>query len=153
MKKLPLRQEAILPRINGISRNIQKLQKLAQFPLSEFEKREDIFDLTQHHLRLALEGVFHIGSHLLSRVPGKRATSYRDIAQLLGETGIVEQQFANDALIKMAGYRTRLTHFYHDITPQELSEIIRHNISDIEKFLQAVKKVLQDPQNFGFTLE
>lgn len=153
MNKLPLRKEAILPRIDGVSRNIERLQKLAKSPLTEFERREDVFDLAQHHLRLALEGVFHIGSHLLSRIPGKRATSYRDIAKLLAEAGIVEQKFAKDVLVKMAGYRTRLTHFYHDVTPKELIEIIHNNLSDIEVFLQAVKRVLKDPQKFGFTLE
>src|SRR3989344_3865691 len=79
MNTAPIRTEAILPRIDGITRNITKLRKLGTYPLEEFEKRDDVFDLSQHHLRLALEGVFHIGSHILARLPGSRVTSYKEI--------------------------------------------------------------------------
>lgn len=153
MKKLPLRKEAILPRIDGVTRNIEKLRELGRYPLSEFEKRGDVFDLSQHHLRLALEGIFHLGSHILSRLPGVRPTSYKEIAQRLGEKGIVERRFAEDQLVKMAGYRTRLTHFYHDITPKEIYEIIQAKLDNIEEFLQTVKKVIESPQNFNLTIE
>ena len=56
---LPLEREAVLPRIDGIRKNIQRLQKLGELPLEDFQEG-DSFDLAQHHLRLALEGVFHI---------------------------------------------------------------------------------------------
>ena len=152
MKLLALRKEALLPRIDGIERNLSKLQLLGKKPLSEFEKRGDTFDLTQHHLRLALEGIFHIGSHILSRLPGSRVTSYKEIAVRLGEKGIVDQSFANEKLVKMAGYRTRLTHFYHDITPKELYQILQNELPDIEIFLQATKNVLLHPEQFSLTL-
>ena len=53
----------------------------------------------------------------------------------------------------MAGYRSRLTHFYHDITAKELYEIISTQLTDIETFLVRVKKLLSHPEEFGLTLE
>lgn len=153
MNIIPLQNEALLPRIDGIERNLTKLQALGEKTLSEFEQRDDTFDLAQHHLRLALEGVFHIGSHILSRLPGGRVTSYKEIAMRLGEKGIVDTTFAKEKLVKMAGYRTRLTHFYHDITPKELYEIIHHHLQDIEMFLQSIKKLLVNPEKLGLTIE
>lgn len=153
MKQLPLKREAIIPRIDGISRNVEKLRTLGKLPLSEFEKKGDTYDLVQHHLRLALEGIFHIGAHILSRLPGARVTSYKEIALRLGEKGIIEQTFAKKTLVQMAGYRTRLTHFYHDITPKEIYEIITKHLDDIEVFLQAVKEILSQPEEFGLTIE
>lgn len=153
MKPIPMRKESILPRVDGITRNIEKLKRLATQPVAEFEKRDDVFDLAQHHLRLALEGIFHIGSHILARVPGARITSYKDIAVRLGEVGVVEKQFAKERLGAMAGYRTRLTHFYHDITAKELYEILQTRLPDIESFLASVKRVLEKPEAFGLTVE
>lgn len=153
MKKLTLRKEAILPRIDGITRNMEKLRELGKKSLSEFEERGDVFDLAQHHLRLALEGIFHIGSHILSRLSGARPTSYKEIAQRLGEKGVVKREFADNRLVKMAGFRNRLTHFYHDITPKEIYGIINNDLVNLEEFLQAVEKVVTAPQDFDLTIE
>jgi len=45
----------------------------------EFAKEEN-FVRGQFYLRRALEGVFHIGSHILSRIPGGRVTEYKAAA-------------------------------------------------------------------------
>jgi len=149
----PLHREAILPRIDGITKNLARLRAIGQHPFEEFVENEDLFDLAQHHLRLALEGVFHIASHLLSRVPGARATEYREIALALGEYKLVDRAFAEDRLAKMAGYRIRLTHFYHEVTREELYDLIHNNLGDIETFLGFVKRILENPGEYGFSLE
>lgn len=46
----------------------------------------------------ALEAVFDIGNHILSRVPEA-----------------VPESFARENLIKIAGYRNRLIHFYAEV--------------------------------------
>ncbi len=57
MKNLPIEREAIMPRIDGIRKNLKKLMDLTQLPFESFS-RGDPYDLAQHHLRLALEGIF-----------------------------------------------------------------------------------------------
>ena len=100
---LPLEREAILPRIDGIRKNLEKLRQLGELPFDEF-RTGDAFDLVQHHLRLALEGVFHIGAHILSRLPGGRAVEYREIALKLGEADIVRLS----QLIAFVSYQVRI---------------------------------------------
>ena len=104
---LPLEREALLPRIDGIRKNIAKLDELGKLPLAQFSIG-DPFDLTQHHLRLALEGVFHIGTHILSRLPGGRTVEYGEIAKKLGDFKIVERDFADQHLLPMAKMRNLL---------------------------------------------
>ncbi len=36
----------------------------------------------------------------------------------------------------MAGYRNRLTHFYDEVTPEELFKILTTQITDIESVLE-----------------
>lgn len=149
---LPLKRQSIIPRIDGIERDVERLRKLNRLPVDKFSE-EDNFVLAQFYLRQALEGVFHIGNHILSRLSGTRSTQYKDIARLLGERGIIDRDFAQNSLTKMAGYRNRLTHFYADVTPGELYEVIENNLEDFTVFLTAIKKLLKDPQKFNLTLE
>lgn len=148
-----LKRQAVVPRLDGIARDLARLRKLAQQPQKEFEKDEDTFALAQFYLRQVLEGIFHIGSHILSRIPGGRATEYKDIARLLGERGIVPRDFAQQALIPMAGYRTRLTHFYHEVGPQEILQILLTRLGDVEVFLDHIKALMNNPERLGLAVE
>ncbi|MEW6610310.1 MAG: DUF86 domain-containing protein [Patescibacteria group bacterium] len=151
MISLPLEREAIFPRIDGIQKNIRKLRELGVLPFEEF-RAGDAYDLAQHHLRLALEGVFHIGAHILSRLPGERATEYREIAIKLGEGGIVKRKFAEDVLVPMARMRNLLVHHYADVDAQRLYAVIRDHLSDIEEFLLVVKELCEHPEKHGLEL-
>lgn len=146
-----LEREAILPRVDGIRKNLKRLESLASLPLSQFSSG-DAYDLAQHHLRLALEGVFHISSHILSRFPGARAVEYREIARRMGEVGIVPSDFATTALVPMAGMRNILVHAYSDIKPEKLLDIIQNHRGDIEMFLRHVKFFLEDLGKFGLEI-
>ncbi|MBI3335365.1 MAG: DUF86 domain-containing protein [Candidatus Portnoybacteria bacterium] len=125
---------------------------MENFTLEEFSK-EDNFDRAQFYLRRALEGVFHIGAHILSRKEGGRVTEYKEIARRLGELGIIKKSFAEGPLTQMAKYRNRLTHFYADILPQELHTILQHNLGDTETFLRAIKELIHNPEKFGLTIK
>ena len=141
MEKLPLEKDTIIKRIDGIQGEMTELRTLAQIPLEEF--RSGIgYKLAHYHLHRALEGVFHIGAHILSRIPGAQATEYKEIARKLGEHEIVEKTFAETKLLEMAKYRNRLVHFYAEITPEELYKILQTDLKDFDTFLSAVKKLL-----------
>ena len=154
MNKVPIKRQSIIPRMDGIMRDIDKLRTLAHLPEAQFCAIDtDSFDLAKLRLREALEGVLNIGAHLISRVEGGRPTEYKDIARKLGELGFVERAFAEHALIPMAGYRNRLTHFYAEITPAEMYQIIHTRLDDFTTFLSAIKLVLEHPERFNLTVE
>lgn len=145
---LPLDKDIILRRINGIQQEIVELQKLTAIPFQEFKDGVG-FKLAQFHLHRALEGVFHISAHILSRIPGGQATEYKEMARKIGEYGIVDKQFAATVLQNMAGYRNRLVHFYAEISPEEIYDILNNRLGDFDIFLQGVKNVLENPEKFG----
>lgn len=154
MKNLPLKLQSIIPRIDGITRDVKKLRELSALPEEEFySEQKDHFDVAKLRLRESLEGVFNIGGHILARIEGGRAPEYKDIAKKLGEFGIVEKSFADGALTRMAGYRNRLTHFYAEITTREFYQILQDNLGDFDVFLAAIKKILEHPEKFGMTVE
>lgn len=148
----PLEREALLPRIDGIRKNLKRLEGLASLSLKEFSSG-DSFDLAQHHLRLALEGIFHISTHILSRLPGGRTTEYKETALKMGEQGIVPKEFAQKVMAPMAGLRNILVHNYSDIKPEKLYGVIKNHRQDIEQFLQYIKIIVENPKKFGLTLD
>ena len=152
MSENTLKSQSILPRIDGIQKDLVRLERLSKLSESEFAE-ETNFILSQFFLREALEGVFHIGSHILSRLPGGRTTQYKEIALKLGEFGVVDKKFAETSLKDMAGYRNRLTHFYADITPVEIQRILKENLKDFSTFLVSVKAILENPAKLNLTLE
>jgi len=150
MKKIPINREVILSRIREIERNIDKLARYKNVPLKEFEMGEN-FAIAEHYLRRTLEAVFDIGTHILSRIPGKRLSTYKDIALSLGKEEIVHQNFAKEKLLKMAGYRNRLVHFYAEVSTEELYEIIQNHLEDFTEFIRHMKSFLEDSEKFGFS--
>ncbi len=148
MTPVPLDKTSVLNRVNGIQGELVALRKLATLPFPEF-RDGDGFELAQFHLHHAVEGIFHIASHILSRIPGARASGYKDMAVQLGKHKIVDKQFAEGPLKNIAGYRNRLVHFYADITPEEIQDILNNHLKDIETFLKAVRAVLSDPEKYG----
>ena len=149
---LPLEKDTIIKRINGIQAEIAELLLLGKQALEEFSNG-DGHKLAEYHLHRALEGVFHIGSHVLSRISGGQATEYQEIARKLGEFGIVDKNFANTVLVKMAKYRNRVVHFYAEIQPPELYGIIKNNLGDFDIFLNAIKNVLENSGKFNLSIE
>jgi uncharacterized protein YutE (UPF0331/DUF86 family) len=39
----------------------------------------------------------------------------------------------------LAGYRNRLVHFYHEVSPDELYEICTHQLGDISRIANALQ--------------
>lgn len=109
--------------------------------------------MAQLHLQRALEGVFHLGSHILSRIPGGRPVEYSGIALNLGELGIVGKTFAKETLVQMAKLRNLLVHQYADIDPARIYGIIHDHLGDIEFFLKVVGEVVEHPEKWNLTVE
>ncbi|MDO8643743.1 MAG: DUF86 domain-containing protein, partial [bacterium] len=131
---------------------IFELEKLSKIPMEEFSTG-DGWKLAQFHLHRALEGVFNITSHILSRIPGGAVTQYREMAEKLGEYKIVTDEFAKTKLSEMAKYRNRLVHFYAQITPTELYGILQNDLGDFDVFLGSVRKVLEQPDTYGVSVQ
>jgi len=151
MKNLPINKEVIISRMIEIEKDYNKLSQFKDFSIDEFKKEEN-FAIAEHYLRRALEAVFDIGNHMLSRVSGLRVTTYKDIAINLGKINIVQKEFADQKLLKMAGYRNRLIHFYSEITVEEIYKIIQFELNDFMEFLKYIKKVIEDPELYGFSI-
>jgi uncharacterized protein YutE (UPF0331/DUF86 family) len=102
---IPLNREALQSRIAFIEESLQSLERFQGISREAFHANPDNFRIAFFDLHRALEAVMDIGSHLLSRIPGARPTSYKDIPRLLEKYNMITPEYAKNKLARMAGYR------------------------------------------------
>jgi len=96
----------------------------------------------ESYLRRSLEALFDIGRHILAKKFAFPATEYKEIPRGLRDKKILSEEEA--ALMrKMAGYRNRMVHFYHQITPEELYEICFSHLDEIRLLLDRMLKSIK----------
>jgi len=151
--KVPLNKEVLQTRVSYIEDSLRSLERFKGVTFQKFHTNSDNFRIAFYDLHRSLEAVMDIGSHILSRIPGARPTSYKDIPRFLEKHKIISSDFANNQLTKMAGYRNRMVHFYGEITEQEIYNIIQEELEDFYTFCSYIQKVLKDPTKFNLLAE
>lgn len=117
-----------------IKEMIENLHDLPIENRQKFLSSKHTVAAAESYLRRALEALFDIGRHILARGYEAPVTEYKEIAQNLFERKILSKKEA-DILRQIAGYRNRMVHFYHEISPEELQEICAHHLDDIKTIL------------------
>lgn len=132
-----IRSDVVAERIAWIREMVGSIKKL---PVSDYEAF--ISDprnpaAAESYLRRAIEALLDLGRHILSKGFGIAVTEYKDIGVKLSEEGILSVH--HGALFrKIAGYRNRMVHFYHEVTKQELFDLCTGKTRDIEILLEAL---------------
>jgi len=93
-------------------------------------------------LRRSFEALFDLGRHILAKGYGLGVSEYKEIAIQLHDQGILVDQEAK-IMQMLAGYRNRLVHFYHEVSPEELFEICGHQLGDLELIVGAYRRWLK----------
>ena len=91
----------------------------------------------ESYLRRGLEAVFDIGRHILAKTYGFKEIEYKVIAKELGARGVITKELS-EILYVMAGYGNRMVHFYREITPEELYQIVVTNLKDFDTFITEI---------------
>lgn len=156
MNPTPLSRTKIETKLAIIREALVGLEKMRTIPEPQFISDPANFAIAEHCLRRALEATFDVAGHIVSRfpyTPGQRPHTLKGVALALGEKSVLDKSFAQETLMKMAGYRNRLVHFYDEIRAPELHKIIRLNLGDFEIFAAAVTALIAAPEKFGLTIE
>lgn len=139
--------------IDKIEKNISLIQEFLS-SLREFSAMTEAEFLSdkrnpasaESYLRRSLEAVFDIGRHILAKSYGFKELEYKKIALELGEKGFVDKEYAK-LLLKMAGYRNRMVHLYHEISPKEIYEILKNHLLDIDRFVLEISWFIENYKN------
>jgi len=97
----------------------------------------------ESYLRRALEAVMDIGRHILAKGFAIAAGEYKIIGKRLRECGVIDSELEN-IFDKLAGYRNRMTHFYHEVTEEELYDICSTKLADVELIINSMALWLEN---------
>lgn len=128
-----------------------KLEMLEEYiAILKGYQHHDVEDLMRDHtlrgaveryIEVALECMIDIGEMIISKEKLKRPDTYRDVFLLLGEHGILPDDFAKD-LAPAAGFRNVLVHMYAKIDIDRLYYYLENNLEDIERFGEYIAQYL-----------
>jgi uncharacterized protein YutE (UPF0331/DUF86 family) len=91
-------------------------------------------------LRRAIQSLFDLVRHLIAKAYGRGLLEYRELARLARERGLIQDPRLADVLEKLAGYRNRLTHFYDEVTDEELYDVLRNRLADLEEIASELQR-------------
>lgn len=136
-------------RVDKIEKNLHLIQEflLGLKELSTLTEDDFLSDKrnpasAESYLRRSLEAIFDICRHILAKGYGLKELEYKEIAKEMGEKNIIDRDYVK-TLVKMAGYRNRMVHLYHEVSEEELYEIIKNHLPDIERFIREIAKFLE----------
>ena len=128
-----------------------KLEMLEEYiAILKGYQHHDVEDLMRDHtlkgaveryIEVALECMIDIGEMIISKEKLKRPDTYRDVFLLLGEHGILPNDFAKD-LAPAAGFRNVLVHMYAKIDIDRLYYYLENNLEDMERFGEYIARYL-----------
>ncbi len=137
-----IRARVLLERVAWIHKMLDSMEKLPTESFGAFKTDDRNQAALESYLRRALEALLDIGRHVLAKGFGESVVEYKKIAEVLGRRGVLSSRNSR-ILGDMAGYRNRLTHFYDEVSPEELYEILTTRIVDIESVLNEILEWLR----------
>ena len=91
----------------------------------------------ESYLRRALEALLDLGRHILAKGIGQGPAEYKEVALALARERVLDQS-EGQLLVRLAGYRNRLVHFYDEVSDEELYEICTRYAGDVGELLEAL---------------
>ncbi len=131
-------KRVVSDRLAWVDRMLNEIRALPLQAKPEFMQDTRNIWAAESCLRRALEALFDLGRHILAKGFGEAVTEYKEIAVTLNRRKIIS---ASDlgSMQKMAGYRNRLVHFYHDVSADEIFEICTSHLGDVEQIVNVLR--------------
>ncbi len=141
MTPAPISAGVVADRAARIRRMIAAIRAL---PLDAADFRADprTVAAAESFLRRALEALLDLGRHILAKGFGRGVAEYKAIADTLAEVHVLDTADAA-LMLRLAGYRNRMVHFYHAVGDEELRLICRDQLGDVERLLDALLEWLR----------
>jgi len=130
-------QEKIKTKIEIIRENLNELKKMKGLSLEDLSANARDLAAAKYFIRTSIEAMIDIGMHIIAKgLLGTPSTNI-EVVITLAKKGIVPESNL-EVYTKMVKYRNRLTHFYSEVTVQEIYNIIQTHLVDFETFIKDI---------------
>lgn len=139
-------KRVIADRLAWVDKMLNEIRALPLDSKSTFMQDTRNIWAAESCLRRALEALFDMGRHIAAKGFGEAVTEYKEIASTLNRRNVISASDL-ELMKKLAGYRNRLVHFYHDVSADELFEICASHLGDVEQIANALRSWLANNPN------
>jgi len=135
MTPSPVRLVLVAERTAWVRRLVDGIRHLPLESLETFLGDSRNVAAAESYLRRALEGLLDLGRHILAKGFGTAAAEYKDVGSKLAEHGVLSKE-EGLLLRRLAGYRNRLVHFYHEVSSAEFYRLCTEHLEDVTFLLE-----------------
>jgi uncharacterized protein YutE (UPF0331/DUF86 family) len=141
MTRTGIRLKVVLERLALVEHCLQELRQIPASSLEEFQADRRNAPATHSHLQRGIEALFDTARHILSKHLGVGKLEYKQVARECVERGLIPDAELGRKFVEIGGFRNRLIHFYHEVTPEELFRILQQNLGDLEALIEVFRSV------------
>ncbi|MEW6402030.1 MAG: DUF86 domain-containing protein [Chloroflexota bacterium] len=141
-----LSKRVVTDRLAWIDRMLREIRSLPLESQLSFVADSRNMWAAESCLRRSLEALFDLGRHIAAKGFGEAVTEYKQIAATLQRHKVISAEEMK-LMQKLAGYRNRLVHFYHDVSTEELYEICSSRLGDVENITNVLRSWIKAHEN------
>ncbi len=133
--------DEIASKLEQLGEYVDILKGYQHFKIEDLQADHTLKGAVERYLEIALECTIDIGEMIISREKLERPETYQEVFLILGEHGILPEDFAVK-FAPSAGLRNILVHMYTKIDIGRLYYYLQNNIDDIEQFGKYIAQYL-----------
>lgn len=146
-------KEKIKSKIAIIDENTSELKKMQGLSLDDLFHNLRDRAAVKYFIRTSIEAMIDISAHIIARnLLGTPSTNVEVILTLVQKKIIPDENLIT--YTKMVKYRNRLTHFYDEVSVNEIYDIIQNHLGDFDLFIHDILIYLEkEDHSFGIYQE
>lgn len=134
--------EKIQKHLIELLKDLENLEKYKDVNTEQLKNDLDLLWILERGIYLAIQNLFDILAHIAAAEFNEKWESYSDIAEImLNKTVIKNAQY--ETLIKMAGFRNRLSHDYLSLDNDIIVDIVTNRLDDFYSIINLIKNYLK----------
>ncbi|OGD47007.1 hypothetical protein A3K69_01575 [Candidatus Bathyarchaeota archaeon RBG_16_57_9] len=130
-------ERLIAAKLSRLRDYVGYLKALKGTPLRTFQEDFKERGALERYLHLAIEAVIDIGNEIISVRQLRRPDQFRDIPEILAESGIIPESLAAE-VTKMIGFRNLLVHDYAAIDLTLEYRFLETRLQDFEEYMKYI---------------
>lgn len=131
--------EKIQKHLTELLKDLGNLEKYKDVNPEQLKSDLDLLWILERGIYLSIQNLFDLLAHIASAEFNEKWESYTDIAEVLLNKSVIGKE-EYETLIKMAGFRNRLSHEYLSLDNNIIVDIAANRLNDFYNFIRLIKK-------------
>lgn len=128
--------EKIASMLESLKGYLEILREHAAIDKDAFFSDRKTLDSAKYNFVVAIECCIDIADHIIASQGFRSPVDYRDVAQVLAESGVIDEDLAERFKL-MISFRNRLVHMYWKVDDELVRDYLEGNLDDISELARA----------------